>query len=148
MLKLIHQKPLTAILAFSGVTLLNFVERYIFSDWQFLIFLLVLIGMDTTLGVYRSWQKKSLSSQDFSRLFAKLVLYLLLLVLTHVLVSFTISGAQNVLFGWFSSVAYAGIMIRESLSIMENITAINPNILPGWVMDRLKGFDKTGAPQP
>ena len=144
MLKLIHNNTFLATISVMAGTALNIFEKYIFSDWQFLVFLLILTALDTILGLYRAWLKKELSSQIFSRVFTKLLLYLSMLVLTHVLVSFTVEGAKNSIFGWFSSVAYAGIMVRESLSILENLTAINPNILPGWVMDRLKGFDKSG----
>ena len=122
----------------------QFVEQYLFSDWEFLKFLLILVGIDTVLGVYLGWKNFRLSSSTFSKLFMKMIVYLLFLVLTHILAHFTVNGEKNTLFDWFSSIAYAGIMVREGLSILENLTGINPNLLPSWVIDRLKNIDKTG----
>lgn len=146
---MLHSFKITilALLTFSIAPVIHFVDIYIFSDWEFLKFLLCLIGIDTGLGMFNAWKKFSLSSDLFSRLFGKLILYLVFLVLTHVLVHFTVEGNKNELFSWFSSFAYSGIMVREGLSIVENITKINPNILPAWIMDRLKIYDKTG-PEP
>jgi toxin secretion/phage lysis holin len=135
------------LLTFSLAAPLHFIEVYVFSDWEFLKFLLVLIGIDTILGIWKGWRSYKLSSEAFSRLFVKMLVYLAFLVLAHGLAHFTVEGEKNSLFGWFSSIAYSAIMVRESLSILENLSFINPHILPGWVMERLKNFDRNG-PQP
>ena len=125
---------------------IHFIETYLYSDWQFLKFLLIVIAIDTCLGVWLSFKNHNVSSGKFSRLFNKLVLYLVFMVLTHILCHYTVEGAQNNLFGWFSSLAYSGIMVRESLSIVENLSALYPGLLPDWIMERLKNYEKTGNP--
>jgi toxin secretion/phage lysis holin len=146
-------KPLSAnftwlgLLTFSLATPLQFVEQYLFSDWEFLKFLLILITIDTVLGMVLGWKSRKLSSSRFAKLFVKMIVYLTFLVLVHILAHFTVEGEKNNLFNWFSSIAYAGIMVRESLSILENLSGINPNLLPTWAIDRLKNIDKSG-PEP
>jgi toxin secretion/phage lysis holin len=120
------------------------VETYVFSDWQFLKFLLVLISVDTLLGLVLSFKNHRLSSLEFSRLFTKMLVYLGFLVLTHILCHFTVEGRPNTLFGWFSTMAYSAIVVRESLSIFEHFREINPNLVPKWLVNRLKAFDANG----
>ena len=47
-------------------------------------------------------------------------------------------------FGWFDDLAYSAIVVREAISIIENIGAINNNLLPPWILKRLRQFDSTG----
>ena len=35
-------------------------------------------------------------------------------------------------------------MVREAISIVENIGEIKPDLLPAWVLSRLKKFDESG----
>jgi hypothetical protein len=39
---------------------------------------------------------------------------------------------------------YAALLVRESISIIENIGAIKPDLLPKWILKRLKSFDDKG----
>jgi toxin secretion/phage lysis holin len=118
--------------------IIAFIETYLFQDWQFLKFLLILIVLDTVLGLINSWKKRQVSSYGFGKLITKLVLYLFFLVLIHVLCHFTVAGAQTHLFDWLNTLACSAIMLRESISILENLALINKKIIPTWVLDRLK----------
>jgi phage-related holin len=122
----------------------GFVETYLFSDWQFLRFLGVLIALDTGLGMAMSWRTRRISSNRFARLFQKSIVYLTLLVLVHVLCHFTVEGQRNQLFDWFSSFVYAAIMVREGISILEHLASLNPKLLPPWILQRLLELDKHG----
>lgn len=119
-------------------------EQYVFSDWQFLAFLAVMIGADTLLGVYKAWKLKTIESKAFARLFEKVLLYMCVLTMTNVLGKFTISGVGTGLFDWLDNVLYCGIMVREAISIVENAAEINPTLLPSWLLRRLKKFDDSG----
>jgi hypothetical protein len=35
-------------------------------------------------------------------------------------------------------------MVRESISILENIGSIRPELIPQWVLKKLKQYDRTG----
>lgn len=119
-------------------------DTYIFSDWQFVTFLMVLIIVDTLLGTYNAYKKKKLESRAYARLFEKILLYAGLLILTHVLMRFPVAGAATGLFNWLDDTLYCAIMVREALSIFENIAEIKPNFLPIWLVSRFKKFDETG----
>lgn len=146
---MISLDPKTTISLKVGVVLIpvfNILEKYIFKDWEFLAFLIVLIMVDTALGIYKHWKMKTVSSKGFSQLFEKILIYTAALVVTHVMTNFMVSGEPNALFGWVDRLIYGAIMVREAISIFENIGAINSRLLPIWILKRLKQFDETGDP--
>ena len=129
-----------AILAFLKAV----VEKYLFSDWQFLYFLLVIIFLDTALGVWKNLKTKTLSSRGFAGFFEKITLYAVFLIVTHVLVSFKIADSQLPVFAWIDDVFYSAIIVREIISVIENIGAIKPDLIPAWILAYLKKFDTSG----
>jgi toxin secretion/phage lysis holin len=118
------------------------VRQYFFADWQFAGFLFTLILVDTATGVLRSWQKKQVSSRAFSRIFIKCLVYLLLLILAHVMTSFTIKGEVNVVFQWFDTFIYCAMMAREALSVLENLATVAPELVPKVLLKRLALFSE------
>ncbi|UOR06744.1 phage holin family protein [Hymenobacter aerilatus] len=131
----------------AGITALPFmplVEKYLFKDWQFLGFLSVLIMVDTFTAVGYAWHMGTLSSRAFSRLFKKLLIYMGLLIMAHVMSSFTVNGQPNFLFQHFNWLIFISIMVREALSIVENIGAMEPSLVPPWVRRRLAALNESG----
>ncbi|OUJ68818.1 bacteriophage holin [Hymenobacter crusticola] len=120
------------------------IEKYFFSDWDFLGYLLVLILVDTVMGVQRNWKLRTVSSRGFSRIFIKLCLYANMLILTHVMTHFTVRGDPNVLFQWFDYFMYSVMMAREGLSIMEHIALIEPRMVPKGLRQRLAVIAEEG----
>jgi toxin secretion/phage lysis holin len=118
------------------------VRQYLFADWQFAGFLFTLILVDTITGVLRSWQKRQVSSRAFSRIFIKCLVYLLLLILAHVMTSFTIKGKVNVVFQWFDTFIYCAMMAREALSVLENLATVAPELVPKVLLKRLALFSE------
>ncbi|WP_215242169.1 bacteriophage holin [Dyadobacter helix] len=133
---------LTLSAAFAGFK--TVLDTYFFSDWQFVLFLIIMIMVDTALGTCRAWKKKNLESRAWARLFEKLLLYGAVLIMSHVLIRFPISGSATGLFDWVDDVLYCAIMVREALSIFENVGEIKPDLLPAWILARLKKFDESG----
>lgn len=133
---------LTFSAAFAGLK--TVFDTYVFSDWQFVLFLLIMIVVDTALGTYKAWKKRSLESRAYARLFEKILLYGSVLVMSHVLIRFPVSGTATGLFDWVDDVLYCAIMVREAISIVENVGEIKPDLLPAWVLARLKKFDESG----
>jgi toxin secretion/phage lysis holin len=139
-----YKFKLATICTLGASFLVHILEKYVFSDVDFLISLGIVIAMDTVLGFWKHWKSKTVSSQGFSKFISKFVIYGFALVLTHTLTNFTINGVPNSLFGWIDTVIYSAIMVREAISIFENIGAINNNILPSFILKRLKQFDEKG----
>lgn len=134
-------------LTVTGSFILHLFEKYLFSDWQFLVFLMVLIGIDTATGFWKHWKLNSVSSKGFAAFFQKVIVYAVFLILTHGLKNFTVAGAVNGLFSWVDNLFYAAIMVREAISIIENLGVIRPGLLPNWILAKLKSFDETGKTQ-
>lgn len=119
-------------------------DTYFFDDWAFVMFLLVIIGVDTVTGTYRAWKQKNLESRAYARLFEKLLTYGSLLVMAHVLMNFPISGKVTGLFDWVDNVLYCAMIVRESISILENYAEIDPKGVSTKILARLKKFDESG----
>lgn len=121
------------------------IEKYVFADWQFLIFLLILVGIDTALGLVHAFNKSQLDSNGFGQVIKKLTIYFILLILSHVLVHFTVDGHENVLFSWFNTAVYSSLMTREAISIVTNLGKLYPGLVPPFIVKRLKDFDENGT---
>lgn len=116
-------------------------QKYIYSDFEFLIFLSILVLADTLLSILYHFINKSISSSGFSKFVIKLIAYCVLLILVHVLTNFTINGDKQEIFEWSDSVIYISLIIRESISIVEKLEMLKPGIVPPFITKRLKKFD-------
>lgn len=125
-------------------TLLDVVEVHLFSDWDFLISMLIMVHLDTLLGIWKSAKFKQVSSRGFAGYFEKLIMYFVFLIATHQLFSFPIEGKPNVLFGWIKNLSYTLIMVREAISLVENIGVIRPGLINPNILSYLKKFDASG----
>lgn len=123
---------------------LALIEKYLWSDWEFIKFLAVVVLLDTLTGIIKHYKLKSISSNGFGRFFVKVIVYFFFLVVVHNLTHYTTDGELDGIFGWLDSLAYAAVMCREAISIFENLGVIYPGIIPQWIMQRLKAFDKSG----
>lgn len=127
---------------------LHFVETYVFADWQFLNFLVVLTAVDTALLIYQHTQVRSFGFKTVGQIVLKCALYACFLVLAHILSHFTIEGEKNEFFGWFNKLAYSALIVRESISVLEKMSVIYPDLLPNWILKRLKQYDQNGVLPP
>lgn len=132
------------LISVSLTPLVGFFETYIFCDWQFIQFLAILIIGDTILGFVKAWKDHNMNSRGFSQILWKLFAYMSLLIVTHVLTNYKVRGDESIIFLWFDDMAYAAMVVRESISILENIAAIYPDSIPKWLIVRLKEFDLRG----
>lgn len=123
---------------------MHYTEKYVFADWQFLNFLIVLVIIDTVLGIYKAYKSDALTTRIVHMLFQKIIIYTCFLVLVHIVSHFTIEGEKNSFFTWFNSFAYSAIIVRESISVLENMGAIRPGLIPYWILKKLRQYDKDG----
>jgi phage-related holin len=124
--------------------LIALIQTYIFADWEFMKFLLVLVAIDTALSFYQHYQSHSINSKRFALIIPKLIGYFILLVLSHVIVHFTVEGERNSLFAWFETFCYSAIIVRESISILEHFSLLFPSIVPKTILKRLRTIEKGG----
>jgi hypothetical protein len=135
---------IVGVIILSSATILYYIEKYIYKDWEFLGYMTTVILVDTILAMLYHHKKGSLNSEGFSKFYIKCLLYAMFLILIHNLMSFKVSGKSMTVFSWLDTVAYMSIMVREAISIVENIGKIKPDLLPSWILKKLKGFDESG----
>lgn len=123
-------------------------EKYLFNDWQYLIFMVTLVAIDSVLGAYAAYKRKELSSKGWGKIIEKLLIYFSFLVMTHVLMFVTINGQPVTLLSWLDDTLFFAILIREAISVVENAALINPGLVPKWLLAKLKSFDNDGNPTP
>jgi phage-related holin len=137
-----HERPgarnaVAALVGGALAPLLDLLNRYVFSDWEFFISLCVVIGVDTVLGFWRALRDRRLSSRGFAHIFKKVGFYFLFLAATQAVAGHKVQGAQNDLLRWVDGVCYSIILVREFLSILEHSAAIGIFSAPHWLLQRL-----------
>lgn len=130
------------LLLFAGFfTALKVIETYVFRDWEYLKWILVLVVVDTVLGAVAAWRSRAFSSRGFSSFIPKAAIYGGVLVVTNVLQHFTIGGQHVEAFDWLAHLILVGIILRESISVLENAAKIDSRILPSWILRSLKNVE-------
>jgi len=124
--------------------ILTWLEKYVFSDWEYMMFLIILMVLDTLLGVYKHAKLRTISSSAWSKVIDKMVSYFSLLIIVHVMSHFTIDGEEIVVLNWVKYLAYSSLIVKESISVIENVGAISPKFVPKNLLKKLKEFDKDG----
>jgi phage-related holin len=113
-----------------------FIRDHLIS-WELTIALMSMVLMDTGLGFLKHLKLKTVSSSGFSGFMIKLLLYWCILKVGNWL-------SLIPFFGMSGDVIICGMMVREAISIAENIEVIRPGTFPQWIVKRLKDFDDDG----
>ena len=139
--------PILLSVPLSWVSAISFVEKYIYSDWEFLKYLMILIILDTIISWVYHLMIKDFSSKGFGMIAIKLLIYSALLIVSHVIGNFTVEGGNVEVYAWFRAVVCNALIIRESISIIENAAKVNPSLVPQRVRKYLADFDEKGSPK-
>ncbi len=140
----LYKTACIASLAWACTPCVEFLNIYVYDDWQFFISLCIVIGIDTVLGVWQRWRSRTLSSRGFGRVFAKVGFYSLFLIATHILATHKVRGQLNTLLTWVDSACYSLVLVREFLSILEHSAALGIFTPPAWLLQRLQQFAEQG----
>lgn len=136
------QSPI--VIGWTWATFATLFQTYIFNDWAFLIYLVILILLDTILGVWRAYKYHQINSSKFGGFIIKVVLYAIFMVVVHNLSNFSTNEFTKSIFRWVQELCYAAVVVREAISIIENIGAIRKGLIPEWILKRLKTYDEKG----
>jgi phage-related holin len=136
-------KPIFIYLLFGWAMapIVSWIEKYVYSDWEFLKFLFVVVAVDTMLGFAKAIVLKNVSSKGFGMVLKKIIIYSSALITTSAMVKFTVGGAPQAAFGFMNNMVFSAIMVREAISIFENIAEIDPTIMPAWILKYLHKFN-------
>lgn len=119
-------------------TITMFIQKYLFSDFDYLKYLCIAILLDTFLALIYHARNGSISSSGIDKFTVKIIAYASALILMHLLESFTIKGVHYEIQDFPSHVMYGIFFYRELVSIAEKIEAVRPNTLPGFLVKFLK----------
>lgn len=121
-----------------------FFERYIFNDFGYLPWLVVLIALDTGLGFGLAIIRREIDKDKFGDILIKVTVYSSCLIVGHVLENFTVSGDTIPGGNYMKILIYVAIIIKESISVLENAGKVSKRLVPKFILARLKNFDETG----
>ena len=141
---MLHFKTVIAMVGSLPLTVGVNLLQYIYQDWEFAKWIGIAIGIDTLLGIIKHIIYKDFSSEDFWSKFAKKIfIYIVLLILSNILINYTVNGHVVGTTQWFGEYLCVAMLLREAISVLENINAIYP-VLPPWILKRRKDFNDSG----
>lgn len=106
-------------------------------NYALLVNIIILILIDTFLGVWVAIKYRIFSSDGFGSIFTKIIVYCLLFVSTHAATEYIIDGAPGVL-SWLDNAVYAAICSRELLSVYENAALLTNFRVPDFLKKKIK----------
>lgn len=106
-------------------------------SWNLFTGVVVLLMIDTVLGMWKHWNLKTFSSSGFGKLLGKVVIYWAFFKMADIV-------ARVQMLGWTGDFMVSALLIRESISITENMAILRPELIPSWILKRLKDFDEDG----
>lgn len=137
-------KTIVALIFSLPATILVNVLQYVFQDWEFAKWIAIAILIDTAVSIVKHWLHKDISSEVFWAKFAKKIfVYMILLITSNLLSNYTVGGHVVGSTRWIGEYLCVFMLIREAISILENVNAIMP-IVPAWLLRRLKDFNDKG----
>ena len=146
LMRLRHNTLITMI-ALPITPFIELFEKYVFGDWEFVKYLVVLVVIDTVLGFSKHYIKHDISSKAYGMIAKKIVSYSIVMIVAHVVATFRVGGEQIESLVWFRYFACSALMVREAISIIENLEVISPGFIPKSIVRRLREFDSnTGKP--
>ncbi len=139
-----HIKTIVALVCSFPVTFGVDLLSYIYRDWEFAKWIFAAVVIDTMVSLVKHWIHKDVSSESFwSKFSKKIFIYIMLLILSNIVSNYTVHGHLVGTTIWLGEYLCVFMMIRETISILENINAIIP-MVPKWVLKRLKDFNEKG----
>lgn len=100
-----------------------------------------MLAVDTMLGLVKAIIQKRISSKGFGMVLKKIIIYSSALITTSAMVKFTVSGAPQAAFSFMNNMVFSAIMVKEAISIFENIAEIDPNVIPPFILKYLHKFN-------
>ena len=143
----LRHNTLITMIALPITPVIELFEKYVFGDWEFVKYLVVLVVIDTILGFSKHYIKHDISSKAYGMIAKKIVSYSIVMIVAHVVATFRVGGEQIESLVWFRYFACSALMVREAISIIENLEVISPGFIPKSIVRRLSEFDSnTGKP--
>lgn len=114
-------------LASAVITMIwHFINKFIFHDWEFLGFLVVVMALDLITGMRKAYiLKQFILSKGLRKTVNKAIQYFSFLIICHVLASFEVDGKSYHFLDWLPKVSCVYLILVECKSVLENIYGID-----------------------
>ena len=117
---LLKFKPGIALASMSITPLAVYFEKYIFADYEFAKWLIILMGLDLITGITKAVnEKRAITSYGLRRTIIKIIQYFSILILVHVLLNVIIGDVHLSVFSWIQDLTFIYLIITESISILD-----------------------------
>ena len=106
----------------------EFTNKYLFSETEYLIWLVIAVTLDLITGMAKVWAKdgaSAVTSKGIRMTIVKFIQYGSFLIITHVLANVTVGENRITPFAFVKDWAYLLLLLVEIKSVYENITAID-----------------------
>lgn len=106
-------------------------QKYIFNDTEYLIWLFIAVMLDLITGVTKALVRngvQDITSRGLRMTVIKFIQYGTFLIITHVLVHFTVNGEPVSPLAFIDKWAFSLLILIEVKSVYENIVAINSKL--------------------
>lgn len=110
---------------------------------EFLVILvvLILVMFDTILGIMVGIKERKVSSKKFSDLFTKIIVYVILLIATHLPVVVFKDTISQLMLQPVQSTVLVAVVLRELISILEKSQKLNIFKIPKKLADKLAEYN-------
>ena len=121
-----------------------FIEKYIFADWQFIKWLVLMMALDLITGIIKAVIKnETISSYGFRRTAMKGMQYSIFLIVMHILENYEIDNEKVGMFDWMTRGAYSFLIGIEGKSVLENIAVFDKRFDVSYFIEgMIKKFKK------
>lgn len=121
-----------------GASLLFFIERYVFNDWDFLVSLFILVFFDTIFGCARAIKEGRFRVRNGLSGFAlKIIILACTVFAIGVIDNSRIAGESTWFQGYVDAGAFAIMLGFEGASVLRNLYAIKPSPIIEFVLKKL-----------
>ena len=139
-----YTKTIIALVAALPLTIVGNILKYVYQDWEFAKWIGIAVLIDTIVSIVKHWILCDFNSEEFFQKFAKKAfVYIALMILSNLLTYSTVNGHAMGATSWIGEYICWAVLLRESISIVENSNAIYP-WCPVWLLKRLKDYNEKG----
>ncbi len=126
-----------------------FISKYLFADWSYTGFLLIVIFLDTVTGIWAAGKLGQIYSKSLRKQFCEKILqYGIALILVHGFSSHLVDGEPNpvlqMVVPYFKGFMYMLFYTAEAMSVDENLGKLGFKLFPKWIRKRMLNFNENG----
>ena len=123
---------------------LYFIEKYLFNDWQFMLFMIIMVFLNFAIKFILTAKTKQLRIDLFFETLRNSALYMTFLMAVHVMSHYKLSdGRPNDFASWIDRFAYSAVMGTQFIEMLYSLGKAKL-IKSKSLLSRFADFDDEG----